>query len=120
MLSPHFSTTMPSKDAAGLLLGQRVTMAHVSFFLPLTSPIYSQDFPERRGWTLFSELRRTLQAIVQQAVFSLFLAMAGSFHPLPPGITSDPSIRITDNKRSSLGSISSRLPPISLRRPWTT
>ena len=54
------------------------------------------EFPERCGWTLFSELRRALQVIVKQPIFSLFLATAGSFHHISPEIKSDPSRRVTD------------------------
>jgi hypothetical protein len=54
------------------------------------------EFPKCCGWTLFSELRRTLQVIVKQPIFSLFLATAGSFHVLSPEITSHSSNRVVN------------------------
>jgi hypothetical protein len=63
------------------------------------------EFPEGCGWTLFSELRRTLQAIGKQPIFSLFLATAGSFHLFSPEIRSDPSRRVTDKSLRPLDPI---------------
>jgi hypothetical protein len=55
------------------------------------------EFPERCDWTLFSELRRTLQAIVKWPIFSLFLSTAGNFHRFSPEIHSDPSRRVVNH-----------------------
>jgi hypothetical protein len=63
------------------------------------------EFPERCGWTLFSELRRTLQAIIKQPIFSLFLATAGSFHLFSPEIKSDPSRRVIEKSLRPLDPI---------------
>ena len=64
------------------------------------------DLPKRCNWTLFSELRRTLRGIVDQAIFTLFLSTAGRFHLFSPEIQSDPSRRVTDSDLHPLDPIS--------------
>ena len=54
------------------------------------------EYPEGCVWTVFSELRRTLQAMGKRPIFSLFLSTAGSFHLFSPEINSDPSNRVTN------------------------
>ena len=55
------------------------------------------DYPKYSGWTLFSELCRTLQGIVKQPIFTLFLSTAGRFHLFSPRIQPDPSGRVTNS-----------------------
>ena len=55
------------------------------------------DNPKSAGWTLFSELRRTLRGIVDQAIFSLFLSTAGRFQLFSPRIQADSSGRVTNS-----------------------
>jgi hypothetical protein len=64
------------------------------------------DTPKYSSWTVFSELRRVLQEIVDHPIFSLFLSTAGSFHQFSPEIRSDPSGRITNHKLTPLHPIS--------------
>ncbi|KAM6489485.1 hypothetical protein JOM56_015042 [Amanita muscaria] len=52
--------------------------------------------PKDLGWTLFSELRHPLQALVDLPIFSLFLSTAGKFHLLSPERLADPSERIAN------------------------
>ena len=60
------------------------------------------ELPKRSSWTVFSELCRTLHAIVRKPIFSLFLSTAGCFHRSSPEIKSDPS---TDHGIPPLGPI---------------
>ena len=64
--------------------------------LPFDESHILTDNPKDQGWTLFSELRRTLREIVVWPIFSLYLSTAGSFHLFSPGIKSDPSSRVTN------------------------
>jgi hypothetical protein len=65
------------------------------------------EFPESCDWTLFSELCRTLEAIVQRPIFSLFLSTAGSIHQLSREmkIISHPSSRVINPSHSFLDPI---------------
>ena len=63
------------------------------------------DNPKFCGWTLFSELRRTLRGIVNQAIFTLFLSTAGRFHLFSPRIQSDPSGRVTNSSQQPIDPI---------------
>ncbi|KAM6503962.1 hypothetical protein JOM56_000905 [Amanita muscaria] len=58
--------------------------------------------PKDESWTVFSELRRTLQRLVDRPIFSLFLSTAGKFHLLSPEILQDPSNRIAHHELKPL------------------
>jgi hypothetical protein len=49
------------------------------------------DIPGEQGWSLFSELRRALHAVVGLPIFSLFLSTASKFRLFSPEIQSDQS-----------------------------
>jgi hypothetical protein len=64
------------------------------------------DNPKSGVWTLFSELRRTLRGIVNQAIFTLFLSTAGRCYVLPEiQSKSDPSCTITNSNPPPLDPI---------------
>lgn len=63
------------------------------------------DGSQNGGWSLFSELRRTLQQLVTLPLFSLFLSTAGHFRSFSPEIKSDPSSRVMNEQLRPLDPI---------------
>jgi hypothetical protein len=63
------------------------------------------DNPPKKDWNLFSELRRILRQISDDAIFSVFLSTAGRFHLFLPEIRSDHSDRIRDASERPLDPI---------------
>ncbi len=52
------------------------------------------DVSETQGWSLYSELHRSLSEFVDLPIFTLFLSTAGKFHLFSPPRSSDSSSRI--------------------------
>ena len=51
------------------------------------------EFPDDRGWSIYSELRRCLCQLVSLPIFTLFLSTAGDFCLFSPDMQWDPSSR---------------------------
>lgn len=52
------------------------------------------EVPDNRGWSMYSELRRCLQQLLDFPIFTLFLSTAGKFHLFSPQRPKDPSSRV--------------------------
>ena len=51
------------------------------------------ECPEDQEWSVYSELRRALRAILESSILSIFLSTAGKFHKFSPTPEAEPSAR---------------------------